>query len=147
MAKRKTKPGRYDFPPDIFWISPEGLIRSVIGHLTALRAHPERYGLHLAPRTEEEVQSAMDRLFSEGWVRGRFSHGVFSFQMDRPRGVPMGNAYDLVLKYADDAREVDVDFWIPRYSGLAKTLPAKEFMQQRFPARWDLGAFDEEPGL
>jgi hypothetical protein len=141
MAKRKTsrKKPLPKFPPDIFWISPEGKVRDVIGHVTSIQGHPEVYGFHTAPETPEDIDEALNHLFAEGWVRGRFSSGVFSFQMERPRGTPMGNAYDLVCVFQKEVREVEVDFWNPSYKAMAKSMSAKEFLEQRFPVRWGLG--------
>lgn len=149
MAKRKrrSKARRIpDFPPDIFWISPNGKVRDVIGHLTSLQAHPDAYGLPAAPETSEDIDTALCCLFEQGWVRGRYSSGTFSFQMERPRGTPMGNAFDLVFVYEAQAKEVDVDFWDPAFRRMAKSMPAKDFMAQKFPARWGLGRTDtQEP--
>lgn len=131
-----------DFPPDIFWIRPDGFVYNVIGHLTGIKGKPEKYGLHSAPEGKAEEERALDGLFREGWVRGRFSDGTFSFQMERPRGTPMGNAHKLVLEFADQAKEVAVDFWDPSYAKLAKTIPAHEFVNQKFPSRWGLGRTD-----
>ncbi len=147
MEKRKWSRKRKSaliFPPDIFWISPDGKYRDVIGHLTSLRAHPEAYGLSAVPQETGEIQDALDYLFEEGWVRGRYSSGTFSFQMERPRGTPMGNAFDFVFLFESHAKEVEVDFWDPAFKHMGKSMSAKEFMAQKFPARWGLGRPDIE---
>lgn len=141
--RRSSKPKLPPFPPDIFWISPEGKVRDVIGHLSSLQAHPEAYGLHVAPETKEDINDALNYLFEAGWVRGRYSSGTFSFQMERPRGTPMGNAFDLVCVFEKSAKEVEVDFWHPDAQRLGKSMSAKEFLAQKFPARWGLGRPDE----
>lgn len=147
MAKRK-RPAKQKpvtvFPPDIFWISPDGKYRDVIGHLTSIQAHPEAYGLHAAPDGKNEIQEALDTLFEQGWVRGRYSQGTFSFQMERPRGTPMGNAFDLVFLFEAHAKEVDVNFWDAAFKRMGKSMTAKEFISQKFPARWGLGRVDVE---
>lgn len=148
MAKKKASKKKVlpKFPPDIFWISPEGKVRDVIGHVTSIQGHPEAYGFHAAPETPEDIDVALRGLFEEGWVRGRFSSGIFSFQMERPRGTPMGNAYDLVRVFQKETEGVEVAFWNPAYKTMAKTMTGKEFLGQRFPARWGLGrteSFDE----
>lgn len=149
MAKKKksSKKPILRFPPDIFWISPEGKVRDVIGHVTSIQGHPEKYGFHDAPQTPAEIDEAMNHLFEQGWVRGRFSSGVFSFQMERPRGTSMGNAYDLVCSFQKEATEVEVDFWAPDYKVMGKSMTAKEFLSQKFPSKWGLGrteAFEED---
>jgi hypothetical protein len=136
MAKKKRPP---EWPPDIFWISPEGKVKGVIGHVTALQARPEAYGLPDPPIGAGAIDRALDDLFEAGWVRGRFSQGTFSFQMERPRGLPMGNAYAMVLLYRDEAKTVQVDFWLAAFSRFGKDLAAADFLAQRFPAHWGLG--------
>lgn len=127
------------WPPDIFWISPEGKVRSVIGHLTSLQAKPESYGLPAAPRSPQEIEEAFGSLFAQGWVRGRFAAGVMSFQMERPRGLPMGNAHAMVELYQDEVRRVEIDFWLEEAMRFAKDMSASDFLAQRFPAVWGLG--------
>lgn len=146
MAKKKRHPRQrsFKFPPDIFWIAPNGDARDIIGHVTSIQAHPEAYGFHDAPQTKEEIDEALTYLFQEGWVRGRFSSGRFSFQMERPRGTPMGNAHDLVLRFQDQAVEVEVDFWDPKFKLMAKSMTAEEFLSQKFPSRWGLGRSVED---
>jgi len=144
MPKKRKLPPELNFPPDIFWISPEGTIRSVIGHLTAIRAKPSVYGFHAAPETKREVEEALDLLFREGWVRGRWSgSGLFSFQMERPRGLPMGWAFEMVQRYQAHAKEVEVDFWDPGSKGLSKSMSAEEFLRHEFPKHWGLGSDSE----
>lgn len=154
MAKRRKKTQKkqirrappFEFPPDIFWIPPNGEFIDIIGHVTSIQGHPEKYGFHAPPETKEEIDEALAYLFQEGWVRGRFSSGEFHFQMERPRGLPMGNAYDLVCRFQDQTLEVDVDFWDPAYKMLTKKMTAKEFLAQKFPARWGLGPSGYEDG-
>jgi len=144
MGKKKPKrppgttprPGRWEWPPDVFWISPNGAVIEVIGHLTALQARPETYGLPAAPQTRAEIDVAFSDLFMLGWVRGRFADDTFHFQMGRPRGTPMGNAYYLALKFAEQMGRVDIDFADPAYARMAMALSAKDFLAQRFPASW-----------
>lgn len=148
MAKKRSSAGlrkktpKISFPPDIFWISPEGKVRDIIGHVTAIQGHPEKYGFHAAPETPDEINGVLNILFIEGWVRGRFSSGVFSFQMERPRGTPMGNAYDLVVRFQEWVESVEIDFWDQDFKSMAKSMPGKEFLSQKFPVRWGLGRPD-----
>lgn len=137
-AKKRRRP-LPAWPPDIFWISPEGKVRDVIGHVTALQARPEAYGLPSAPRTPEEIDHALAGLFEAGWVRGRYSHGVMSLQMERPRGLPMGNAHALVLLYQNEVKRVEVDFWLVEFVRFANDLATGDFLAQRFPDAWGLG--------
>ncbi len=141
MAKKKRGLARRlpAWPPDIFWISPEGKVLDVIGHVTSIQAKPEVYGLPATPETTVEIDQALAGLFEAGWVRGRFSHGVMSFQMERPRGLPMGNAHALVLLYQGQVKRVEVDFWLVDFVRLANDLQADDFLAQRFPAHWGLG--------
>ena len=132
------RPGQFDWPPDIFWISPDGAVIEVIGHLTAMQARPDTFGLIGPPQTREEIDAAFQELFGRGWVRGRWSDGAFSLQMERPRGVPMGNAHELVLRFAAHAQEVDVDFADPRFARMSKRMSATDFIEQRFPLAWRL---------
>lgn len=138
MKKRDANMERWEFPPDIFWITPDGGIMSVIGHVTAIQQTPEAFGLHVAPETREEVSRALNDLWAQGWVRGRFSDGVFSFHMERPRGVTVGNAYDMVAKHSRHAEKVEVDFADPFYFKFAKDFTAGEFLMQKFPSSWQL---------
>lgn len=141
--KKKGAAGPYQWPPDIFWISPDGKVREVIGHLTSLQAHPEAYGLTHPPVMKDEADDAFAFLFSEGWVRGRYSSGTFSFQMERPRGLPMGNAHAMVLLFEEHTKKVDVDYWLSEFRKYGKDITAREFLEQRFPSSWGLGRKDE----
>lgn len=134
------RPERFVYPPDIFWISPDGAVVEVIGHLTAIQAQPETFGLAAAPRTRAEIDESFRELFEGGWVRGRYSDGAFDIQLDRPRGGPLGNAYDLVARFARFAQRVNVDFADPRFARAAKEMAAAEFLEQRFPLSWGLNA-------
>jgi hypothetical protein len=134
--KGVTPKKSWDFPPDIFWITPDGGVIDVIGHLTALQGHPETFGLHASPRTKREVDDAFRYLWERGWVRGRFSGGTFSFQMERPRGIPLGNSFNLVLKFEDQATGVEVAFSDPEYAQMGKWMTAEDFLAQKFPVSW-----------
>ena len=131
-------PKPWDFPPDIFWINPHGAARSVLGHLTDMRMYPDTFGLPAAPQTKADVQTAFDELFSEGWVRGRWTGDKFTFEMDRPRGLPMGNAYDFVLKFREHGHKVIIDFWLPEYKKYRDEMSVDEFLDRRFPIAWRL---------
>lgn len=126
----------YKFPPDIFWLSPDGGIYEVIGHLSAIQARPELFGLAASPKTRAEIGKAFGSLFEQGWVRGRFSDGTFYFQLERPRGLSLAAAHALVLKYKSHAKEVSVDFspgpWRP------KDFTAEDFIDQKFPQAWGI---------
>src|SRR5262245_19245077 len=100
----------WDFPPDVFWISPLGDPLEVVGHLTAMRERPELFGLHAAPRSNDEVDRAFADAWAQGWIRGRYSDGVFFLQMDEPRPEPFERARSVVLRYRRFARRVEVDF-------------------------------------
>lgn len=141
MAKRKNEPAAWtDYPPDIFWITPDGKVMDVIGHLTAMQGDPEAFGLASSPVEKDEVDDAFGQLWSQGWVRGRFSDGTFSFQMERPRGLPMGNAYDMVATYRPHVKEIEVEFADPSAWKMRKNFTAEEFLAQKFPGAWGLGS-------
>lgn len=134
--KGTTPQKRWSFPPDIFWITPDGVVINVIGHLTAIQGRPETFGLHASPVTKRQIDEAFLDLWASGWVRGRFSSGTFSFQMERPRSTPLGNAFNVVLEFQDHAEEVEVSFSDPEYAPMAKSMTAKDFLLQKFPGSW-----------
>jgi len=141
MAKPNLPKGtrlskKWDFPPDIFWISPEGVTIDVIGHVTAMQGSPDTFGLPASPVSKKEIDEAFRNLWAGGWVRGRFSSGTFSLQMDRPRGTPLGNAFDMILHFQDHAEEVDISFSDPEFESMGKSMAAKDFLEQRFPTAW-----------
>jgi hypothetical protein len=127
----------FQSPPDIFWIDPNGFVRSVIGYLSSIQANPGAYGLHAAPKAENfnEVKTL---LFQKGWLLGSFRSGRFYFLMERPRGIPMGNAYNLVRRFQDQAVGVHVDFFDRRFKFMGNDMTAAEFLSQKFPARWGI---------
>lgn len=135
----KRKRERMVFPPDIFWISPEGKVREVVGHVTSIQSRPETYGLADAPKSKEEIDETLWGLFKEGWVRGRYHDGTFHIQMERPRALPMENAYILVKKFESEAKSVDVDFWDPAFAKMGVEIGASDFLALRMPHRWGLG--------
>lgn len=59
--------------------------------------------------------------------------------MERPRGLPMGWAYEMILRYRKHASTVEVDFWDPAFKGMSKEMSAEEFLLQKFPKHWGLG--------
>lgn len=132
------RPDEWTWPPDIFWITPEGVVVEVIGHMTAMQAHPETFGLDRAPTSKRDVDLAFLDLWSRGWVRGRFSDGKFSFQMERPRGLSLSACYDLVLKFEKQADWVDIDFSDHACARMSTGMHAKDFLQQKFPTSWRL---------
>lgn len=142
MKKKKLPPGTsrapFEFPPDIFWISPDGVVISVIGHLTALRQSPWTFGFSFAPETKEEIEGAFRAVLGGGWVRGRFSSGVTSFHMERPRGTPLGNAHDFVLRFKSHITIVEVDFYDPAWFKAAKDFDVDDFLDQKFPLSWGI---------
>lgn len=144
--KRKPTPRNapkgdpWAFPPDIFWLGPEGQVYSIVGHWTDLKLHPDRYGLPAPPETEEEIELAFSRLLEEGWVRGRFSAGTFYFQMDRPRGAPMRLAHELAMRYQAFTKRVEVDFAHPSFAYLSDELSGIDFLEVNFSKRWGLGS-------
>lgn len=71
----------WEFPPDIFWISPDGEIRDIVGHLSAVQQDPASYGFHFPPQTTEEINHVFTTLLMNRWVRGRFSSGQAYFQI------------------------------------------------------------------
>lgn len=134
----KPRPEDWEWPPDIFWISPEGAVIPVIGHLTAIQAQPDTFDLAAAPRTRAEIDAAFRELLGRGWVRGRWSDGRFFFQMDRPRGVPLGNAFALALKFPAHTREVAVEFVDPRFERMSEEMSGQNFLEKKFPLAWGL---------
>lgn len=137
MKKKMPKP--YEFPPDIFWISPQEKLMNIIGHVTDIKAKPEKYGFHAAPETKEEVEEYLAKLFEDGWLRGRFYAGKFEFQMERPRSLPMQHAYNLVEKWRDSASRVVIDFWLPQFAPLGKEMDSEDFLAVKIPTTWGLG--------
>lgn len=142
--KRKTpkpppgtglRPEDWDFPPDVFWITPDGVLIEVIGHLTAIQASPETFGLVVAPETKRGISDVFQSLFSDGWVRGRFSGETFFFQMARPRGSSLAGAHALVVQYAGHGIRVVVDFDPPYFP---QEFLVKDFVAQKFPASWGI---------
>ena len=142
MAKRSKKaPAEtWEFPPDIFWITPDGVVKDVIGHLTEMQANPDLFGLPASPETKEEVDAAFASVFGDGWVRGRTEDGLLNIQMERPRGLPMGNAFDMALKFRSQLTDVAVEFYDPIYWKHRKRMTIDEFLSQKFPLSWGLGS-------
>jgi hypothetical protein len=134
--KRKR---RFEFPPDVFWIKPNGQVMPVIGHLTAMQAKPEDFGLPAAPTSDETIDKAFTELWEEGWTRGRYGDGVLHIQMGEPAKTQMEYVRGLVEKHADQVSEVDVDFAHPVYWRMGKVLSATAFVQERWPIVWGLG--------
>jgi len=126
----------YDFPPDIFWLSPDGDAYEVIGHLTAIQAHPEIFGVD-APKTKKEIDAVFSELFEDGWVRGRFSDRTFHFQMGRPRGLSLSAAHAIVLKCQKHATDVSIDF-APGAPWPPKDFSVDDFIEQKFPQSWGI---------
>lgn len=137
MKKKSPKP--YEFPPDIFWISPEGKLMNVVGHVTDIKAKPEKYGFHDAPGTNEEIQEYLGCLFQTGWLRGRHYAGKFEFQMERPRSIPMEHAYTLVEKWRAHASKIVIDFWLPEFVNSRKEMTSEDFLALKIPTTWGLG--------
>lgn len=141
MAKQNHPKGTtprksWEFPPDIFWITPDGVVIDIIGHVTAMQAHPETFGLDKAPTSRWEINEAFRVLWADGWVRGRFSGGTFHFQMERPRGKPLGNCFEMVLQWQEDARDVEIAFSEPEFEPMGKSMTADDFLAQKFPMAW-----------
>lgn len=117
-----------DFPPDIFWISPEGEVLNVIGHVSSIQVKPKAYGLRVGPKDLNEIESVFNHLSKQGWVRGRYNSGTFSFQIDRPREIQLANAVDLVYRFQAQAKDVRVDFLDPTFKRKGKSISAKDFL-------------------
>ena len=137
MKKKVAK--SYEFPPDIFWVSPEGKLLNAVGHVTDIKAKPEKYGFHAAPENKEQIEEYLACLFEAGWLRGRFYSGKFEFQMERPRSIPMEHAYLLVEKYRFQTTKVIVDFWLPEFVDFRKEMTAEDFLALKLPTTWGLG--------
>jgi hypothetical protein len=139
VKKREEVPAAFRMPPDIFWIRPDGKVFSIIGHGTDIKAKPERYGLHSAPETDAELDEAFMALWSAGWLRGRWSltDQQVDFHLLRPQaGVPLGNAYDFVVKYAAFIDRVNVAFADPFWFRAGRDFSREEFLAQKFPTAW-----------
>lgn len=126
MAREKKKSRRrarrpdptpmwFDFPPDVFWLTPEG-----------------------APETKGEQDTVISDLLGRGWVRGRYTGERFYFEMDRPRATPMKAAYDFVLRFEKHGKDVVVDFPPPHTGFGGKPVLVKDFLDQKFPIAWGL---------
>ncbi len=148
MAKKKKRqrPARrpdpspmwFDFPPDIFWLTPEGAPVMGLGHISMIQRSPEAFGFHSPPETKGEQDAAITELLGGGWVRGRYTGDRFYFEMDRPRATPMKVAYDVVLRFERHGQDVVVDF-PPPYTGFGgKPVLVKDFLDQKFPIAWGL---------
>lgn len=141
----EPRPEDWNWPPDIFWISPDGTVIEVIGHLTAIQAKPRTFGLERSPVSKKEIDAVFLDLWSRGWVRGRFSDGKFSFQMERPRGDSVAAAFDLVMKFKNHTKWVDVDFSDPQYGRMSTEMKAQRFLGRKFPTSWGLNPRGRKP--
>jgi hypothetical protein len=141
MGKKKEKlPKEFEFPPEIFWIKPDGKVIPVIGHLTAIQQRPKFFGFMESPTSAGDADFSFGSLFGDGWVRGRFSlvDGVASFHMARPASAPVANARAFVLKYAAFIQKVEVDFYDPAFFKAARDFTKNEFAEGAFPEWWQL---------
>lgn len=141
MGKKKDPlPKAFDFPPEIFWIKPDGRVLPVIGHLTAIQQRPSLFGFKESPTSAGDVDFSFGLLFEDGWVRGRFNlpDGVASFHMARPASVPVANARAYVLKYAAFIQKVEVDFANASFFKAARDFTKEEFAEGRFPEWWQV---------
>lgn len=125
-------PFEWAWPPEVFWLSPCGEVVEIIGHLTAMRENPERFGLPSPPRTKREIDEAFRFLWAHGWIRGRFSSGTFWFHLDRPRPDALARARILVSKFARFVDRVDIDF---AEAWPARTLKSADFLDDRHGTR------------
>jgi len=126
------------FPPEIFWLDPQGAVVEGIGHLTMLQNDPERFGLAGSPQTPAEIDGAIRLVLESEWVRGRYSLADRSwyFQIARPGGNVVGNIHALVLEFADHADEIIVEMPWPRW--IVLEISVKDFIDQKFPSAWGL---------
>jgi hypothetical protein len=130
----RPRAGHWDLPPDVFWISPEGEVIEVIGHLTEIMEAPERFGLAAAPSTKEEADRTFAELMEQGWVRGRLSGSTFNFHILEPRTDALAASQAFVSRYAGHGRWVVVDFWRPIKPPAPFTV--RDFVEGRWPAAW-----------
>lgn len=103
----------WDFPPDVFWISLQGEVVEVVGHLTEIMEAPGKFGLAAAPASREEADRAFADLLAQGWVRGRRSGATFHFHILEPRTDALAVSQAFVRRFAGHGRWVVVDFWRP----------------------------------
>lgn len=131
------RPAAWEFPPDIFWISPQGQVVEGVGHVSMMQERPEAFGFHAGPQGKREIDFALLGLWHRGWVRGRFAGETFSFQLDRPRGDSLVHAQDLVGRFARHVRWVEVDFGAPGFA--PATFTRNDFLAARrglWRTRW-----------
>lgn len=132
----RHRPAQWAFPPDIFWISPAGQVIEGIGHLSMMQGSPEAFGMMESPQTPSEIDQAFRRLWTEGWVRGRFADPMWSFHMGRPKGDSLAVAQALVRKYRAHGKYVEVDFALSSDRG--QTFTVADFLDERWPSGWRL---------
>lgn len=114
-AGKKYKQDRWVFPPDIFWITPDGEIREIIGHLTAMQQAPEAYGFMFPPHTKDEIDYAFSTLFRNSYVRGRYSmqsEQAF-FEVWAINRTVIDSILEFLSSYQNHIRAVMVEVWYP----------------------------------
>jgi branched-subunit amino acid aminotransferase/4-amino-4-deoxychorismate lyase len=129
------KKSRYDFPPDVFWISPQGKVFDVVGHLSAIQERPQRFGFYFPPQTHQEIDKAFTSLLEQGWVRGRCSGDTAYFQILTATPESIGLIQDLVLSYRENVKNIAVETLDPMR---AWEFNFSDFIGHRFPSVWQL---------
>ena len=99
----------WEFPPDIFWITPDGETMDIVGHLSAIQQDPGAYGFHFPPQTAEEINHVFTTLLRDNWVRGRFSSGEAYFQIWTINKPVLDSIVEFVSKFYGQIKLVAVE--------------------------------------
>ena len=133
MKKKKVV---WDFPPDVFWITPEGKVIEVIGHLTAIRSDPEFFGFAFPPRTESEVDKVFMELLTDHWIRGRVSGNKVYFQVGAVNRRVMDIIIEFLMAFRDHIDNVIIESAYPVWRSWE--LPIEDILEDRYPVAWRL---------
>lgn len=124
MTRKTRKTRKWEFPPDIFWITPDGEVRDIIGHLTDMQQSPEAYGLMFPPQTRAEIDFAFQTLFTDSWVRGRYSmqkRQAF-FEIWAINQTAVDSILEFLAYYHRHIKTIMVEIWYPGHKIIEATL-------------------------
>jgi hypothetical protein len=99
----------WKFPPEVFWITPDGEVRDIIGHLTAMQEDPASYGFSFPPITKSEISRAFDALLLNRWVRGRLNGDKALFQVWSANNTTIGNIAGFLMLYRPHIKTVVIE--------------------------------------
>jgi len=136
MPKKKKQ--KWVFPPHVFWISPQGEVLDIIGHLTAIQHDPHEFNLTYPPQTESEIDEAFDYILKEGWIRGRVSEPNVYFYFYRLSRNVLQNITDFLLFYqVPEMWVANFDFHQPTHKAMPISIPVRDFLEGRYPSYWE----------